>query len=129
MLRTNIVDSGLGMRVFEVFKRGTESNQTHEVEPGDDTGRVGEGVTDVMVGDSENVDADITCDIRGNEDVGEDRRVLGAALAAICNIVNEFSPLRPVCSFSTLPTHVKLLSEGDLFSPRFSLIKAWCPGW
>ena len=27
---------------------------------------------------------------------GEDRRVLGASLSAVCNIVNDFSPLRPV---------------------------------
>lgn len=50
VLRTNLVDSGLGMVVFQVFKK---------------------------------------------ED--EDRRVLSAALSAVCNIVNEFSPLRPVC--------------------------------
>jgi hypothetical protein len=43
------VDSGLGMTVFQIFKK---------------------------------------------ED--EDRRVLSAALSSVCNIVNEFSPLRPV---------------------------------
>lgn len=52
-LRTNIVDSGLGMGVFVVFKRE-----------------------------------------------GEERDVCGAALAAVCNIVNEFSPLRSVSLFS-----------------------------
>lgn len=51
-LRTNIVDSGLGMGVFAVFKRE-----------------------------------------------GEERDVCGAALAAVCNIVNEFSPLRSVSLF------------------------------
>jgi hypothetical protein len=50
VLRTNIVDSGLGMAVFQIFKK----------------------------------------------DADEDRRVTAAALAAVCNIVNEFSPLRPV---------------------------------
>jgi hypothetical protein len=49
VLRTNIVDSGLGMSVFTILKKADE-----------------------------------------------DRRVTGAALAAVCNIVNEFSPLRPV---------------------------------
>ena len=33
---------------------------------------------------------------------GEDRRVIGAALAAVCNILTDFSPLRPVKSFSFL---------------------------
>ncbi len=49
VLRTNLVDTGLGMAVFEIFKK---------------------------------------------ED--EDRRVLSAALSAVCNIVNDFSPLKPV---------------------------------
>jgi hypothetical protein len=49
VIRTNIVDSGLGLTVFEIFKK---------------------------------------------ED--EDRHVTNAALSAVCNIVNEFSPLRPV---------------------------------
>lgn len=49
VIRTNIVDSGLGLTVFEIFKK---------------------------------------------ED--EDRHITNAALSAVCNIVNEFSPLRPV---------------------------------
>jgi hypothetical protein len=52
VIRTNIVDSGLGMTVFKIFKK---------------------------------------------ED--EDRHVTNAALSAVCNIVNEFSPLRPVSFF------------------------------
>ena len=31
--------------------------------------------------------------------LGEDARVLSAALSAVCNIVNDFSPLRPVSFF------------------------------
>lgn len=54
------MDSGLGMTVFQIFKK---------------------------------------------ED--EDRRVLSAALSSVCNIVNEFSPLRPVStlfpSFRLIP--------------------------
>lgn len=49
VIRTNIVDSGLGTTVFGIFKKE-----------------------------------------------GEDRRVTNAALAAVCNIVTDFSPLRPV---------------------------------
>jgi hypothetical protein len=36
----------------------------------------------------------------GEGEGGEDRRVTAAALAAVCNIVNEFSPLRPVSAVS-----------------------------
>jgi hypothetical protein len=84
VLRTNIVDSGLGMRVFGVFNRGVrvsvgvgEAGGEEEEKRGSagaELGKEGEEVEEV-----------------------EDRRVLGAALAAVCNIVNEFSPLRPVC--------------------------------
>lgn len=49
VLRTNLVDSGVGLAVLAVLKKE-----------------------------------------------GEDRRVTGAALAAVCNVVNEFSPLREV---------------------------------
>ncbi|KAJ7904209.1 ARM repeat-containing protein [Mycena leptocephala] len=68
VLRTNIVDSGLGMAVFQIFKK----------------------------------------------DADEDRRVTAAALAAVCNIVNEFSPLRPIyLDLGLMPRLVKLLSGGD----------------
>jgi hypothetical protein len=49
VIRTKIVDNGLGMTVFQIFKK---------------------------------------------ED--EDRHVTNAALTAVCNIVNDFSPLRAV---------------------------------
>jgi hypothetical protein len=49
VIRTNIMDSGLGMTVFHIFKKPEE-----------------------------------------------DRNVTYASLSAICNLVNEFSPLRPV---------------------------------
>ncbi|KAJ7747843.1 ARM repeat-containing protein [Mycena metata] len=68
VLRTNIVDSGLGMAVFQIFKKETD----------------------------------------------EDRRVTAAALAAVCNIVNEFSPLRPIyLDLGLMPRLVKLLGSGD----------------
>lgn len=51
VLRTNIVDSGLGMTIFSIFKKREE-----------------------------------------------DANVLNAALSAVCNIVIDFSPLRPVRS-------------------------------
>ncbi|KAJ7841193.1 ARM repeat-containing protein [Mycena olivaceomarginata] len=77
VLRTNIVDSGLGMAVFAIFKKDGEAKEGE-----------GEG--------------------------GEDRRVTAAALAAVCNIVNEFSPLRPIyLAQGLMPRLVKLLSGGD----------------
>lgn len=51
VIRTNVIDSGLGLAVFGIFKKE-----------------------------------------------GEDRHVTNAALAAVCNIVTDFSPLRPVRS-------------------------------
>ncbi|KAJ7164100.1 ARM repeat-containing protein [Mycena filopes] len=74
VLRTNIVDSGLGMAVFRIFLR--------------------EGA--------------------GKGEEKEDRRVTAAALAAVCNIVNEFSPLRPIyLDLGLMPRLVKLLGGGD----------------
>ncbi|KAJ7109549.1 armadillo-type protein [Mycena crocata] len=68
VLRTNIVDSGLGMAVFQIFKK----------------------------------------------EEGEDGRVTSAALAAVCNIVNEFSPLRPIyLDQGLMPRLVKLLGGSD----------------
>jgi len=55
VVRTSLVDSGLGMKVYGVFL---------------------------------------------NED--EDRRVMFAASSVICNLVNDFSPLRPVSDLSDL---------------------------
>ncbi|KAJ6562233.1 armadillo-type protein [Mycena capillaripes] len=77
VLRTNIVDSGLGMAVFQIFKKDTD----------------------------------------------EDRRVTAAALAAVCNIVNEFSPLRPIyLDLGLMPRLVKLLGGED---PTLRLSSLW----
>ncbi|SJL09728.1 uncharacterized protein ARMOST_13109 [Armillaria ostoyae] len=53
----------------------------------------------------------------------EDRRVLSAALSAVCNIVNEFSPLRPVyLDQGLLPRLIQLLGSGD---PTLRLSALW----
>ncbi|KAJ6617124.1 armadillo-type protein [Mycena sp. CBHHK59/15] len=76
VLRTNIVDSGLGIAVFQIFKKE-----------------------------------------------GEDRRVTAAALAAVCNIVNEFSPLRPIyLDLGLMPRLVQVLGCGD---PTLRLSALW----
>ncbi|KAJ7080182.1 armadillo-type protein [Mycena belliarum] len=87
VLRTNIVDSGLGMAVFQIFKRE------------------GKGDTD------------------GEKREGEDSRVTAAALAAVCNIVNEFSPLRPIyLDLGLMPRLVQLLQGRD---PTLRLSALW----
>jgi armadillo repeat-containing protein 8 len=70
VLRTGLVDSGLGLAIFEIFKK---------------------------------------------ED--EDRRVLSAALSAVCNIVNEFSPLKAV-SVVLLYGYFSLIMSPDLSGSR-----------
>jgi hypothetical protein len=133
VLRTSIIDSGLGMEVLKVVmgRSNPPASGVEETEVGEivDSGRggradtttnsagwgkwggVGEKDEDRMdVGDS---GGDSGVDGSGNEEksdegkdgdgLGEDRRVLSAALAAVCNIVNDFSPLRPVSNFFLVP--------------------------
>ncbi|KAJ7774691.1 ARM repeat-containing protein [Mycena olivaceomarginata] len=86
VLRTNIVGGGLGMAVFQIFKK------------------------------EEGVGA-------GKDREREHKRVTAAALAAVCNIVNEFSPLRPIyLDLGLMPRLVKLLSGGD---PTLRLSALW----
>ncbi|KAF5357363.1 hypothetical protein D9758_005905 [Tetrapyrgos nigripes] len=67
VLRTSVVDSGLGLKIFELFKKETE-----------------------------------------------DRRIVGAAIRAVCNIVCEFSPLRPIyLDKGLMPRLVQLISGSD----------------
>jgi len=120
VLRTSIVDSGLGMEVLKVVMGGSNRSpsagktETGEiVDSGVGTssagwgrwGGVSERDEDRMdVGDggvAENMDVGVEKSDEGKDGdgLGEDRRVLSAALAAVCNIVNDFSPLRPVSGF------------------------------
>jgi hypothetical protein len=75
VLRTSIVDSGLGMVIFRVFMDGwfidAEGKFIDGKEKGDEGGK--------------------------RKEDGEDRRVVAAALAGVCNVVNEFSVLKAVC--------------------------------
>ncbi|KAL9708624.1 hypothetical protein Ac2012v2_008173 [Leucoagaricus gongylophorus] len=76
VLRTNIVDSGLGMAIFTIFKRREE-----------------------------------------------DANVLNAALSAVCNIVIDFSPLRPIYLEQGLMERLReLLPLGD---PALKLGALW----
>ena len=102
------------MRIFGVFKRGVGlevGDASGGGERGEGGKRGGEAVgmdVETEVEEKETVkrggtDVDAGLGKTGEgevevEEETEDRRVLGAALAAVCNIVNEFSPLRPVGS-------------------------------
>ncbi|TEB21153.1 ARM repeat-containing protein [Coprinellus micaceus] len=135
VLRTNIVDSGLGMEVFRVVMRGwkgpsevgseyglREEDEDREEDLDDmyadeEFDLDGDGAEQVGVGDGEGGERG-----REGEEV-EDRRVLNAALAAICNIVMEFSPLRPTfLQQGLMPRLVQLVGSPD---PSLRLNALW----
>lgn len=100
VLRTSIVDSGLGMDVLRIVL-GQELGDRYggsSAAPGSVGSAIGKGKEGAT---KKSKDEDSAMDFEmGNRDrLGEDRRVLGAALSAVCNIVNDFSPLRPVSYF------------------------------
>lgn len=89
-LRTTLVDSGLGVAVFRIFMRrirgveGLPSNSTSTS-------------TAATAGSSSTTLASTSSSAPNpQEGEWEERAVVGAALGAVCNAVNEFSPLRPV---------------------------------
>ena len=101
------MDSGLGMDILKIVL-GRELGEKTGVNGGNGiTNTNTKGKEDTNVG-SEKEDDD-AMDGDGNNDemksskvvkgLGEDRRVIGAALAAVCNILTDFSPLRPVSLF------------------------------
>lgn len=107
MLRTSIVDSGLGMDVLRIVL-GQELGDKYggNVSGSSSGGGVGgskpkDTTLEEVVGEPMDVEG---VENASRKPLGEDRRVLGAALSAVCNIVNDFSPLRPVRHFfSYLP--------------------------
>ncbi|KAF9458852.1 hypothetical protein BDZ94DRAFT_1300951 [Collybia nuda] len=117
VLRTNIVDSGLGMAVFGVL--GEELGEGAGAGAGAGTG------TGVGVGAGrgpKEKGKEVDMDGEGERRVG-DRRVLGAALSAVCNIVNDFSPLRPIfLEKGLMPRLMKILGMGE---PTLKLSALW----
>ncbi len=67
-LRTNLVDTGVGVAVMKIVMQGYVVSR----------------------------DRDRLVKVGAEAEVEEDRRVLGAALTVVCNCVNDFSPLRTV---------------------------------
>lgn len=99
VLRTGLVDSGLGMDVLRIVlgrelgdRFGGSSGANRDTAFDGRMGRVGSS------GEGDGIRMDISDGgvSRTRGSLGEDPRVLTAALSAVCNIVNDFSPLRPV---------------------------------
>jgi hypothetical protein len=106
VLRTGLVDSGLGMDVLrivlgrELGDRFGGSTSSISNANGDESRmrRADKRKVNVVVGDEVRMDiSDTENSAMRARDFCEDARVLNAALSAVCNIVNDFSPLRPVC--------------------------------
>ena len=99
------MDSGLGMDILKIVL-GRQLGEKTGVS-------VGNGITNTKGKEDANVASEKEEDDAMEEDggdemkslkvvvkgLGEDRRVIGAALAAVCNILTDFSPLRPVRLF------------------------------
>lgn len=110
VLRTSIVDSGLGMDVLRiVLGQGTELGDRWggSVSAGSSrsgiVGSAGGGTPTVPSQHGKGRERDVDGSTGGVQGLqraplwlGDDRRVIAAALSAVCNIVNDFSPLRPV---------------------------------
>ncbi|KAI0797444.1 armadillo-type protein [Abortiporus biennis] len=91
VLRTSVVDSGLGMCVFGLFMK-------QERKGSDKSGK-------------------------SKDATGEDRRVIYAASAVVCNLVNDCSPLRPLLiEQGVIPRLVQLLHSDD---PGLRLNALW----
>jgi hypothetical protein len=123
------VDSGLGMDILKIVLGrqlgeksggGVNGNGT----TGNNVNTKGKEGTNVASEKEEDDDDAMEGDGGGDNDemkslkvvkgLGEDRRVIGAALAAVCNILTDFSPLRPVGSFFFF---LEKLTTIDFFSP------------
>ena len=107
-----MVDSGLGMDVLRIVL-GRELGDRFGGSISSISGANGDAAPESRMGRSDKrkaggtVDEEFRMDIsdsgtsrvRRERRLGEDPRVLSAALSAVCNIVNDFSPLRPVSAF------------------------------
>jgi armadillo repeat-containing protein 8 len=107
------VDSGLGMDILKIVL-GRELGEKSGMGTGNTSTKGKEGVDDVAgekdeddamegIGDDEMKSSKV---VKG---LGEDRRVIGAALAAVCNILTDFSPLRPVSHLFIFFLSLKIL--------------------
>ena len=105
------MDSGLGMDILKIVlgRELGEKSGVNGTGNGNTNTKGNEGADvasedDPMEGDG----TDEMKSLKVVKGLGEDRRVIGAALAAVCNILTDFSPLRPVSLFFSLRCPVKL---------------------
>lgn len=109
--RTSLVDTGLGMKLFrEAFMKGfdpskhiasTTTSTSADISSPYAISSLSSSVTSSFSSEDDGDDVAMGGGAAGvaeeeGEGEGEDRRVLYAALLAICNLVNEHSPLRQV---------------------------------
>ena len=97
------MDSGLGMDILKIVlgrdlgeKSGVNGNGNGNTNTKGKEGADVASEDDPMEGDG----TDEMKSLKVVKGLVEDRRVIGAALAAVCNILTDFSPLRPVSLFS-----------------------------
>ncbi|KAF5323748.1 hypothetical protein D9619_012877 [Psilocybe cf. subviscida] len=125
VLRTSIVDSGLGMDVLRiVLGQGTELGDRWggSVSAGSSRSGIsaaaggGTPPSSSQHGKGREKDAEgLAHGLRGTPLwLGDDRRVIAAALSAVCNIVNDFSPLRPIyLEEKLMPRLVAIIRESQ----------------
>lgn len=98
MLWTSVVDTGLGMDALCIVlgQLSTRFGGISASSSSNTNTAPGARVVDAEVKHPVEV---VPLGEGGDPLRGEDRRVLSGALSAVCNIVNDFPPLRPVCNF------------------------------
>ncbi|KAG5641412.1 hypothetical protein DXG03_005268 [Asterophora parasitica] len=125
VLRTSIVDSGLGMGVWRVCVKGrgrSSKTTTAGGGKGEGKGKARNGASDSVLGPGQEEDGEeqggaVGAVGRGGRGEEEDKRVLYAALAVLCNLLADFSPLRPVLLADGLLPRLREFLGPDSDSP------------
>ena len=96
------MDSGLGMDISKIVL-GRQLGDKSGVNVGNGTKGKEDANAASEKEEDDAMEGDGSDEMKSSKVVkglGEDRRVIGAALAAVCNILTNFSPLKPVRLFS-----------------------------
>ncbi|KAF9530698.1 armadillo-type protein [Crepidotus variabilis] len=122
VLRTGIVDSGLGMDVLRIVLGKDLNEKSGSALKGRDGKQRESNITEKTDDAMDVVDSTVDPKIIP---LNEDRRVLSAALSAVCNIVNDFSPLRPIyLEEKLMPRLVYILRQSDDSALRLNALWA-----